>query len=523
MRHFNLFRKKTEKQRNIKLVLLIAVFGFITGFLIISPSTKAATFDSDLLPDATNSRNIGTLTGALKTWKNLFLTGVLSLGTATDAQETGVTTATGGLYFNTTGNNLKVYNGTTWQNVGSSHTPWMQNISAGGFTLFGNSTASGVLTLDSTSHATKGNIILNSTSGNVGIGLATTPGAKLDVAGGVKLANDTGTCDSTKAGTLRWTGTNFSGCNGTTWVAYVTLPTPIEYLVIGGGGGSGYSYSGAERGGGGGGAGGFRTNVSGATSGANSAAEAALSATPGTQYTVTVGAGGAGLTGGAASVFGSITSLGGGRGGYVQTGATNGGSGGGRLHLYDSGAAPADQQLAGSGTASQGFAGGQGDHGLYQGLTYVVGGNGGGASATNGFGLCSSITGTAVGYAGGGQGSGYHNFGPTWLASGISATPGRYNCAYEDVGTGGVDFGLGAAGAGGVGTAGGINKGGGGGAGNGVGSASAGGSGVVIIAYPDTYPALTTIAAGLTYSVSTSSRPGYRVYTFTAGTGTITI
>jgi hypothetical protein len=49
-----------------------------------------------------------------------------------------------------------------------------------------------------------------------------------------------------------------------------------------------------------------------------------------------------------------------------------------------------------------------------------------------------------------------------------------------------------------------------------------GGSGVVIIAYPDTFPAITTISGGLTYSVSTISRSGYRVYTFTAGTGTIT-
>ena len=38
---------------------------------------SAATFDSDLLPDATNSRNIGTLTGAPKAWKNIFLTGGL--------------------------------------------------------------------------------------------------------------------------------------------------------------------------------------------------------------------------------------------------------------------------------------------------------------------------------------------------------------------------------------------------------------------------------------------------------------
>jgi hypothetical protein len=45
---------------------------------------------------------------------------------------------------------------------------------------------------------------------------------------------------------------------------------------------------------------------------------------------------------------------------------------------------------------------------------------------------------------------------------------------------------------------------------------------VVIIAYASTYPAITTIPGTLTYSVSTSSRTGYRVYTFTGGTGTIT-
>jgi hypothetical protein len=44
----------------------------------------------------------------------------------------------------------------------------------------------------------------------------------------------------------------------------------------------------------------------------------------------------------------------------------------------------------------------------------------------------------------------------------------------------------------------------------------------VVIAYPDTYSALASIGGGLTYTVSTSSRTGYRVYTFTAGTGTIT-
>ena len=39
--------------------------------------------------------------------------------------------------------------------------------------------------------------------GNVGIG-TTTPGAKLDVAGGVKVADDTDTASANKVGTLRY-------------------------------------------------------------------------------------------------------------------------------------------------------------------------------------------------------------------------------------------------------------------------------------------------------------------------------
>jgi hypothetical protein len=69
-------------------------------------------------------------------------------------------------------------------------------------------------------------------------------------------------------------------------------------------------------------------------------------------------------------------------------------------------------------------------------------------------------------------------------------------------------------------TAGTANTGGGGGGGD---TVASGGSGVVIIAYPDSSPALTSIGGGLTYSVSTVSRSGFRVYTFTAGTGTVTV
>jgi hypothetical protein len=43
----------------------------------------------------------------------------------------------------------------------------------------------------------------------------------------------------------------------------------------------------------------------------------------------------------------------------------------------------------------------------------------------------------------------------------------------------------------------------------------------VILRYSDTFPTLTSIAAGLTYSTTTAG--GYRTYTFTSGTGTVTV
>jgi hypothetical protein len=42
-----------------------------------------------------------------------------------------------------------------------------------------------------------------------------------------------------------------------------------------------------------------------------------------------------------------------------------------------------------------------------------------------------------------------------------------------------------------------------------------------VIAYPATSAAISSISAGLTWSVSTVSRSGFRVYLFTSGTGTI--
>ena len=62
---------------------------------------------------------------------------------------------------------------------------------------------------------------------------------------------------------------------------------------------------------------------------------------------------------------------------------------------------------------------------------------------------------------------------------------------------------------------------GGGGGGASSQAGGAGGSGIVILSYPDSYADLTSISAGLTYTKTTPT--GYKVYSFTAGTGTITI
>lgn len=48
-----------------------------------------------------------------------------------------------------------------------------------------------------------------------------------------------------------------------------------------------------------------------------------------------------------------------------------------------------------------------------------------------------------------------------------------------------------------------------------------GASGVVILRYPDSQEDLTTVGAGLTYTKTTSG--GYKIYSFTAGTGSITV
>jgi hypothetical protein len=288
-------------------------------------------------------------------------------------------------------------------------------------------------------------------------------------------------------------------------------PATFDALVIAGGGAGGGGYYG-----GGGGAGGVRqlSSISKTSnqilitvgSGGNggpfgqrgaSGQNSSFAFVSGLSYSATGGGGGAGTQGN-------------GGGGFSAT--TGGSGGGGSLYTdYMTGASG----NAGGYSPVEGYAGGTGSG--YQSNTNSNGGGAGGGGAggagesvvgaanragQGGIGIYSSITGSSVGYGGGGGGG-------VWTGAQESGAGAAYGG-----GRGAVD--TNSAGSNAV-----NGTGGGGGAASGPSaSGGSGGSGVVIIAYPNTFRAITTIPGTLTYDQPT--RSGYRVYRFTAGSGTIT-
>lgn len=272
-----------------------------------------------------------------------------------------------------------------------------------------------------------------------------------------------------------------------------------DFIVVAGGGGGGGGYSGDI--GGGGGAGGYRELTS-------------QTFTRSTSYTVTVGGGGPGgpngstPTAGSNSVFNTTTATGGGYGAtnnsYSASNGGNGGSGGGGeggasggVGSGGSGNTPSTSPSQGSNGGASAAGGGGGSGAGGGGGAGGVGGNGSGTGGSSvggagGVGVASSITGSSVYYAGGGGGGG--------ATSAAGGTGGGGAGGYG----GGGPF---------AGTA---NTGGGGGGTSGTGAN--GGSGVVIVKYPDALT-ITNSGGGLTFS--TTSSGGFKVTTFTAGTGNI--
>lgn len=258
----------------------------------------------------------------------------------------------------------------------------------------------------------------------------------------------------------------------------------VEYIVVAGGAGGGGANTNSSSGGGG--AGGYRTST--------------LNINKSSSFTVTVGGGGAGApsrenygSGGANSVFSSITSNGGGGGGGSGASGLSGGSGGGAGG--DGGGAP----VGGAGTAGQGNSGGNGY--INGGFGPRAGGGGGGANATGGHasydtagnggaGKSDTWTGSTRTLAGGGGGANNGGGG-----GGLGGAGGGGRGQYSSQG-GGWQHGT-------------ANTGGGGGAGFNTQSPAGanGGSGIVIIRY-----AGSQIGSGGTIT----SSGGYTLHTFTS-------
>lgn len=100
---------------------------------------------------------------------------------------------------------------------------------AAGQALKGGVAASESLILDSTSHATKGFVLINPTGGYVGIG-TTAPQSKLDVAGSVKVGADAAICSATMSGAIRLNSNTLEYCNGTLWTALAASGSGITSL-----------------------------------------------------------------------------------------------------------------------------------------------------------------------------------------------------------------------------------------------------------------------------------------------------
>ena len=290
------------------------------------------------------------------------------------------------------------------------------------------------------------------------------------------------------------------------------VPTGVQLLIVAAGGAGGGNGS---RFGGGGGAGGLLYYANAACGGKTpNGAAIAISTT--TIYSISVG-----TSSGANSAAFGFTAFGGGYGataGYDSDPSGGGSGGGGVLQCvglcygYNGGNGTAGQGNAGG--SSSGF--GSSGSGAGGGGASTVGGSvgtNGGVGGNGGAGYTMSITGSAVGYAGGG-GGGVQVNGPS---------PGT---ATHGGGRGGSHPSVGAY----SGTS---NTGGGGGGGGVCQTGGSGGSGVVVLVYPSCIPNITymsgsTLVANCTTAPSiptpcTVNKAGYKIYKFTAGSGSIGI
>ncbi len=168
------------------------------------------------------------------------------------------------------------------------------------------------------------------TSGNVGLG-ASNPVARLEVNGGVKLANDSASCTSSKAGTVRFDGTNYLVCRSNAWFVLGSNSTSASAFACTGADQTynvpvGVTSVAIKMWGAGGGGGAIGVWVAGYPGGAGGFTSGNLAVTPGQVLTVIVGCGG--RPGNATTTTGAYG--GGARGCNTGTDCRYGGGGGGR-------------------------------------------------------------------------------------------------------------------------------------------------------------------------------------------------
>ena len=234
--------------------------------------------------------------------------------TTTSVRNTGVGTAIGTIIFNSTENQLQVYdNKLAWKGF-SPLDPTLTNISGSVYaglpttlTLTGTNFLTANLQVNFIQATRSVDVTVTVTpSSNTAASVAVPASVYNSVQNGdaltIKVINsDGGISDGLNINVSALpSGGNITTSGSTrthTFTSSGTFVVPsgltlnnVEYLVVGGGGGGGPSNNGHQ--GGGGGAGGLRTSVVGATSGRNTSAESRLTYTAGS-YSVSVGAGGA--------------------------------------------------------------------------------------------------------------------------------------------------------------------------------------------------------------------------------------
>jgi hypothetical protein len=235
------------------------------------------------------------------------------------------------------------------------------------------------------------NTLINGVGGNVGIG-TNSPSAKLDVAGTVKIADGTQgagkVLTSDASGNATWQTAAVSTGSFTNMQVYATagtntftVPAGVTKIMVevwGGGGGGGLNSTATTRYGYGGGGGGYGKGI--------------FTVTSGTNYTITIGAGGLagtasanGGTGGTSSVGTLITATGGTGGLSFGVMGVATGEGGTSSAVFSITGKSASMWDGFGGDSFGGGGGNGGTNGKSAGQGIAPGGGGGGGAPNTGF------------------------------------------------------------------------------------------------------------------------------------------